>query len=641
MITAWCLTVALLTPWAVGAPVTWLIRGGRVLRSSDWLWAPFVGLAALVCILQPLVVFADVPLKYSAPWFVVGVASGWIALLLCRSGRSSVLRFPLRVAALSLGAALASGLGVLAEGVERYRGNMQSDQFHYVVWAQFVIEEPFSTSWPDVGQRPWLVLPVLMRGERSGQTVLHGFLALVAGRDALDLYFPTQLLGPALLCPAALLLANQFHLRRRLATLAAVAAALAPGTATLQSLCFLSQVLCVPVLVAFLAAVIRLSRGGGLRPLPYMVATFGLGFAVYTEFIPLFLGAASAALVMGWISRSIGARRIAAVALAVLGAAALAPAAIATTVSIWERSTGIGGRMTLGAPVPVWAACLWVNSDSAYRSVMATYAIKVRALVCSSFVLPVVGMVAFALSAVRAQRGLIPTVSGTSSLLIPPVLLWLLRPESTYMISKLLWTLTPILVLFAACAARALCKVALSTRVSVVWADRLAAAVFGAFVVPWTYHSAVEQGIYRDPGDLHTQSARVWNDRALTELCAELHRSPPTAVVLALGNESAPPSIEATALCYHGRHHRIWIISPRREWLINLEDVPAAQLTDLTTVPPGALVVLPCGSAPPHAGEIVFRNDRYEIIKIATFDRKWGERLRSAPRPTAQRPLTP
>ena len=512
MLTTWCLTVAFLTPWAVGIPALWLIRGCRVPRPSDWLWAPFIGLAALVCALQPLVVFADIPLRHSAPWFVTGVAIGWAALLMCRSGRASVRGFPLRVAALSLAVYLASGVGVLAEGAEQYRGNMLSDQYQYVALAQFLVEEPISTGWPDLGQRPWLVQPVALKAERLGQSVVHGFLAVVTRRDALDLYFPTQLLGPALLCPAVLLLATQFRFNRRLATCAAVASALAPGTATLQSLCFLSQALCVPALVAFLAAVVRLSRGGGLRPLPYAAAAFGFGFAVYTEFTPLFLGAAGAALVTGWVHGSIRARRIAAVVAGLAVAVAVFPAAAAGAVTVWERSLECGSRMTLNSPVPVWAACLWVNSDSAYRFVMANYAIKVRILVSLSFTLTAAGAVALAIGALRGNRGALPAVVGVGSLLVPPLFLWVVRPGSVYMISKLLWTLTP----FWCCSRRARRGHSVAARrggISGPWAGRLSAAVFCSLAGFWVYHNVFEQQLYLDPADRHAHRAHVERPR--------------------------------------------------------------------------------------------------------------------------------
>src|SRR5579885_597790 len=112
MLTAWCLAVAFATPWAVGAPVFWLLRGCRPLRSRDWLWAPFVGTAAIVGALQSLVVFADLPVERTAPWIWAVVGALW-ALLLARDGGRSIRAVPGRLILLSACAYLIVGGGLL------------------------------------------------------------------------------------------------------------------------------------------------------------------------------------------------------------------------------------------------------------------------------------------------------------------------------------------------------------------------------------------------------------------------------------------------------------------------------------------------------------------------------------------------
>jgi hypothetical protein len=622
MATAWCLIVCFVTPWVAGAPVLWLVRGCRTLRATDWLWAPFLGLAALVGTLQPLTVFADLPLQHTAPAASATLVLAWTVMLICPGGRASLRRVPVSVLVLSGVVYLVQGLGVLVEGVEHYRGNMQSDQYQYAALTQFLTQEPFSTSWATLDQRPWLIQPMLLKADRLGQSVIHGFLAVVTGQDALTVYFPTQALGPALLVPAVLLLAAQLQLRHGLATLAAAAAALAPGTTTLQSLCFLSQVLCVPVLIAFVAGVVRLSRGGSLRPLPGAGACFALGFAVYTEFVPLFLGAAAVALVTGKLVGAIRTNRIAAVAGGLALAAALSPAAAAGARSVWERSHERATQMTLEVPTPVWAVCAWVNTDSAYRTVGARYAIKVRSLVAVSFVLTAAGVVALAVRTLRHTR-VLPAATGAMSLLVPPLVVWALHPGSVYLISKLLLTASPILVLFVACAARALGNAARRSGMPGPLGRRLALSVFGALAGFWSYHTVLEQSRYLDPADGHTRAARLWNDPELVSLCQELSALPGTNVVLALDEEPAnssgltagtSPSTSVTALCFTGRHHKFWLAGPERIWCARLTQVPAPQLTDLSACPRSALVVLPAASAPPGA-EVLFRNELYALVR--------------------------
>jgi hypothetical protein len=398
-----------------------------------------------------------------------------------------------------------------------------------------------------------------------------------------------------------------------------VPAALAPGTTILQSFCFLSQGLCVPVLIAFLAAVVRLSRGGNLHPLPCAVATFALGFAVYTEFVPLFLGAAGVALTTGLITGAIGTPRIAAVASGFVVAVLLSPAAAVSAVNAWQQSLGPGARMTLSEPVPVWAACLWVNSDSAYRTIFARYAIKVRALVAVSFILAAAGAAALVFRTLRWNRAALPAAAGAASLLVPPVALWAIRPESTYVISKLVWTAAPVLVLLVACWAQALGAAARRSGLPGSAARGLVFGVLASLAGFWVYHTVLEQSLYLDPADGHSRTARLWNEPALHETCAMLRDLPPTDVLVDL-SEDAPPSIAATALCFHGRQHRFWIASPHHIWWAPLNEVPTPQLTDLRTCPPGALVVLPSTSAPPGA-EIVFRNERYVLIRNPVADR--------------------
>src|SRR5262245_61744264 len=142
MLSAWCLGVAFLSPWVVGTPLLWLLHGCRSLRRIDWLWVPFVGLAGIICPLQCLVVFANLPLSQTAPWFWAALAVFWVVFVATRSGRRSLRTVSLRVVTLSLVAYLAVAAGLVAHGVEEYRGNVLSDQFISVVWATLLIDFP-------------------------------------------------------------------------------------------------------------------------------------------------------------------------------------------------------------------------------------------------------------------------------------------------------------------------------------------------------------------------------------------------------------------------------------------------------------------------------------------------------------------
>src|SRR5262245_37439509 len=56
LLTLGCITVVLASPFAVGLPLSWLLNGRQPLSSADWIRAPFLGVAAIVVVLQNLVV---------------------------------------------------------------------------------------------------------------------------------------------------------------------------------------------------------------------------------------------------------------------------------------------------------------------------------------------------------------------------------------------------------------------------------------------------------------------------------------------------------------------------------------------------------------------------------------------------------
>ncbi len=65
------LTLAL--PLLCGLPLAWLLRGRGPLDREGWLLAPYLGLGALVLVLQNLV-YSDVPVARAAPFVWLAVA---------------------------------------------------------------------------------------------------------------------------------------------------------------------------------------------------------------------------------------------------------------------------------------------------------------------------------------------------------------------------------------------------------------------------------------------------------------------------------------------------------------------------------------------------------------------------------------
>jgi hypothetical protein len=612
MMTAWCLALAFFAPWVAGTPVYWLLRGGRVLRQAEWLWVPFVGLAAIICPLQTLVVFADLPLVRTSPWLWSATGVGWGILLVCRCGRASLRQIPWRVVCFALAVYLGQGVAVVTNGVERYRGNLHTDQYHYIVLAQFLMEEPFSTGWENLGERPWLVLPLLLKNDRIGQSVVNGFFAVTAGRDALELFFPTLLLGPALMVPAMFLLGPHCGLSRRWTTWAALTAGAAPGVAHLVTVCYFSHAMCLPALVAFLAAVIRLSRGGGWSALPCAGATLVLGFSVYTEFAPLFAGTAAVALSAGLLRRHISVARVAGVGTALVLACALNPAAVVSAKNVWERSARGSATMRTHCRTSAWVATIWLHGEKAILT-----GGRVDMTVAHVFFYGITGAAAcgglvLTVRAVRSGRRLLPALA-CPALLVPPVALRLMRPEAEYVIGKLVVTLTPVAVLFLARGLNALSRSKPPLR--------CAATVVGALVFALL---AVQSGLDQrslQRGGNDVGPARVWNDPQLQEMCSVLRAHEPTTVVIALENDGGGgfPATATSALCYHGRHHRMRLAAPQRAWFWDLATVPTPQLTHLTDLPPGTLLVTRPGPHPFSSASdtVVVTSGSYQLVRLS------------------------
>ena len=618
MSTAWCLTIAFLIPWVVGVPVTWFARGCRSLRSRDWLWVPFLGLAAIICPLQTLSVFADLPLSQTVTWFWTTTGVAWVAVLVSSSGRCSLRTVPWLLFVLTLAVYLGQGAGVLVRGVEGYRGNLKSDQYHYVVLAQFLMDEPFSIEWPDIGDRPWLVMPLILKADRLGQSVVHGFIAITAGRDALDTFFPALLLGPALMVPAVCLLGSQCGLSRRWAVWAALAAAFAPGVEILVSYCYLSHALGDPALIAFMAGVIRLARGGDWRSLPGTMGSLVLGFSVYTEFAPLFAGTAGAALVLGVLRRHLRPARAVGLAAVLVLSLGLNPAAVSGAQTVWKRGTTAGAQMNTGHRTALWVSAVWVHFDKAGSMARRTVTTSAHAFVYGSEIAACLGGLALVGRAVRSRRRLFPSLACVS-LLVPPALLWLGRPEAGYAVGKLILTLTPVLVLFIACGADALER-RWPARGCRWFVRALGAGLLGLLIA----QSGLEQRSWLRGGQ-DVGSARAWNELDLQQLRRVLSERAPADVVIFLlgdGGDEAP-AVESGALCYFGRHHHIRLVPPLRVWMVDLPDPKGYPHTTLDALRPGTLVVMRrIGPAlPVKKQEVLFGNKSYWLVRIDQVER--------------------
>ena len=123
------------------------------------------GLFLVVLIPQNLV-YLGVPVRISA-WLILGAAL--VPVWLCRRKFAAWIRTfysnaDLRtLAVVILLTVTFHGIVPIRQGLEWYYGKGHFDQINYVLLAEFLKEEPYSTSEQDIGLRPWLVRPVGFR----------------------------------------------------------------------------------------------------------------------------------------------------------------------------------------------------------------------------------------------------------------------------------------------------------------------------------------------------------------------------------------------------------------------------------------------------------------------------------------------
>ena len=134
------------------------------------------GFFLLVLVAQNLV-YLGLPVRISA-WLLLGPALPQVWL--CRSKilawvRWAQMNTEFRVLAVVIFLTVAfHGFVPIRQGLEWYYGRGHFDQINYVMLAEFLKEEPYSTSQQNIGLHPWLLYPVGFResakptGSRTG-----------------------------------------------------------------------------------------------------------------------------------------------------------------------------------------------------------------------------------------------------------------------------------------------------------------------------------------------------------------------------------------------------------------------------------------------------------------------------------------
>ena len=272
----------------------WRLAGSRAApRRLRWLWWGIAGFAAHALLLQSLV-YLNAPLRWTA-WFGLAIGiSGCGALAFRRIESKS----PPGSNRLPEAGAVGVVVGIVMlihlalpvwQGPARFFGSGRYDQANYVVTAQFLVDESFSTDGRSIGLRPWLTQPLEKKEERITQSVAHGALAAVSGGDVQKAYAATVAVFLALAAAATFGWLRGCAVPRSLAAVAGMLAATAAGVTRVALDGFFSQVATLFVLPA-LAAVLWPPRAID-RPARLMAALL-LAFVVgaYTETAVVALG---------------------------------------------------------------------------------------------------------------------------------------------------------------------------------------------------------------------------------------------------------------------------------------------------------------------------------------------------------------
>src|SRR5258706_8115732 len=121
IITIWCIAIVWISIVFIGIPFSWLLHGRTWPGEQAWLVAPFLGIAAIVLILQNLV-YLDLPIRYTAPLiWVVGLA-GWVWMYRRKQIGTIATTIPRALVGISLAVYLLQGIGLLIVGARIYMG---------------------------------------------------------------------------------------------------------------------------------------------------------------------------------------------------------------------------------------------------------------------------------------------------------------------------------------------------------------------------------------------------------------------------------------------------------------------------------------------------------------------------------------
>jgi hypothetical protein len=198
------------------------------------------------------------------------------------------------------------GIVPIQQGLEWYYGKGYDDQLNYVLLAEFLKEEPYSTSSQDIGLRPWLVRPVGfeasgeqfgmtagskveaagLKNLRIGQSIITAEASVWSGVGGSGGYAATVIFFFTLLAICFYALLRDTGINRFIAGSGALLAAFLPGLTRLSLNGFLSQV-SILFVFPFFASLLRREELSARTFTLFFSLTLAFLIAAYSELAPI------------------------------------------------------------------------------------------------------------------------------------------------------------------------------------------------------------------------------------------------------------------------------------------------------------------------------------------------------------------
>ena len=651
LVTLICIGAVLLVGFVIGLPIVWLARDEAHVEEADWLLAPFLGLSISILILHNLTYF-NFTVSRCTPW-IWGLAGAlWLFLLWKRGCRRLLARCPWPILLLSVAVYGVHGLGLIRVGLDSYYGYKNADLYNYTSLAQFFADKPFSTTLETLGQRPDLVDGIKLKDDRIGAMILQAFFASSVQMDAMTLFEPMILLGPALIVISLFLISRKLAIETRYALALSAAGGLVPGIANLQLNSFLSHTLGIPFLFCFLPVVQDAITSPDRRNVLYAsVIAAGLT-SLYTEFFPIVVGLIVITALGATILRLVRPAMVLVLVIEILAlTVGLNPFYNASLLNITRRVDYPTTTLNVYEAFynPRGLGTLWISDFYAYepgRFRQLTFVISIILTV-----LALLGLLRLAYQGLsflsrstwiqQDQRKMCLLRATILAVAVLPLAVFLKDDKHPYQIIKLAFTVSPLLVLGIACLGPQVASMPGSgpeTRTHLFRLWRRAAWAMLLFVVALSClgTGSMARRVASLPYMVAAskQYMHVWAWKGYTpilpivpvgawnEALQKLRSLHGEDVVLACG-----PGVYLNCWpAYAARQNRVWIVNPE----LNIPPFPLGQqLTDLSIVPHDAFVM----SCSVTGSQIIIEGD-YKLVWTNKVFHLW----RLGPGPYTLRP---